>query len=355
MKLENGSVVVIGGAGFIGSHLVDCLLAAKHSVFVVDDFSTGCLKNLARHNGNSRLSIKEADVRDEETMIRLLDGADYVFHLAVQNVRLSLRRPTLVHEVNATGTLNVLKAAAAAGVKRFLYCSSSEVNGTADVVPMPEDYHFRPETIYGASKLAGEYYTQVFQRAGWLPTIIARPHNTYGPREHYEGYLGEVIPRFILLALAGKPLTIYGDGTQSRDFTYVSETSDFLLRLMECDCAVGGTYNVCRGQEVSIREIAELIAELSGSKTEIRALPSRPGDVLRLCGDPTRLREVLGDSPRISIREGLSRTLDWFRENVPLTEEVLASIEPENWDGLKAEPWMWNLPSHGYKSQIGNE
>ena len=340
MKLENSSVVVTGGAGFIGSHLVDCLLGANNSVYVVDDFSTGCLKNLAQHDGNSRLSIEEANVLDEEMMIHLFDGADYVFHLAVQNVRLSLRQPTLVHEVNATGTLTVLKAAAAAGVKRFLYCSSSEVNGTADIVPMPEDYHFRPETIYGASKLAGEYYTQVFQRAGWLSTIIARPHNTYGPREHYGGNLGEVIPRFILFALAGKPLTIYGDGTQSRDFTYVSETSDFLLRLMECDGTVGGTYNVCRGQEVSIREIAELIAELSGSKTEIRALPSRPGDVLRLCGDPTRLRAVLGDSPRISIREGLARTLDWFRENVPLSDDVLASLGPENWTGLESEFWM---------------
>ncbi len=340
MRLENGSVVVTGGAGFIGSHLVDRLLGANYSVSVIDDFSTGRPKNLARHNKNSRLSIEEADVRDEEMMLRLLDGADYVFHLAVQNVRLSLRRPTLVHEVNATGTLNVLKAAAAAGVKRFLYCSSSEVNGTADVVPMPEDYHFRPETIYGASKLAGEYYTQVFQRAGWLSTIIARPHNTYGPREHYEGYLGEVIPRFILFALAGKPLSIYGDGTQSRDFTYVSEMSEFLLRLMECDDAVGGTYNVCRGQEVSIGEIAELIAELSGSKTEIQMLPSRPGDVLRLCGDPTRLWKVLGDSPRISIREGLARTLDWFRENVPLSDEVLASLGAENWTGVESEFWM---------------
>ena len=340
MRLENGSVVVTGGAGFIGSHLVDRLLGANHSVCVVDDFSTGHFKNLARHDGNSRLSIEEANVLDEEMMIRLFDGADYVFHLAVQNVRLSLRRPTLVHEVNATGTLNVLKAAAAAGVKRFLYCSSSEVNGTADVVPMPEDYHFRPETIYGASKLAGEYYTQVFQRAGWLSTVIARPHNSYGPREHYEGYKGEVIPRFILSGLGRKPLTISGDGSQTRDFTYVTETADFLVRLMASENALGGTFNICRGQEVSIREIADRVIELTGSEAGIEYLPSRPSDVLRLYGDPARLRAVLKDSPQITIHEGLSQTVDWFRKNVPVTGEILASLEPENWDSVECEYWM---------------
>src|SRR5262245_48910150 len=231
MLVTDSRVVVTGGAGFIGSHLVDRLLAANNEVVVIDDFSSGERANLAQHQGNPRLRVLAADVCDEAVLLPLFHGARCVFHLATRNVRLSLHRPTCVHEVNATGTLNVLKASAAAGVRRFLYCSSSEVNGTADVVPMPEEYHYRPEPIYGASKLVGEYYTQVFHRSGWLETVVARPHNNYGPREHHDGDKAEVIPRFLLQALAGLPLSIYGDGKQTRDFTFVTETADFLVRL----------------------------------------------------------------------------------------------------------------------------
>lgn len=333
-------VAVTGGAGFIGSHLVERLLSLGHEVVVVDDLSSGSLENLAPHLGDPRLSVAELDIRDEAALTEAFRGARAVFHLACRNVRLSLMHPTEVHEVNATGTLNCLKAATAVGAQRFLYCSSSEVNGTADVVPMPEDYHFKPETIYGASKLTGEYYTQVFQRAGWLATVIARPHNNYGPREHYQGVLGEVIPRFILKALAGQPLTLYGSGEQTRDFTYVSETADFLCRLLFSDTTIGGTYNLCHGEEVSVLRLAELILELTGSGSGLKRLPGRPSDVLRLFGDPGRLRAALGASPQVDIREGLRRTVDWFRENVPLTPEVLGSMADANWDGREPEPWL---------------
>lgn len=340
MDVRNSLAVVTGGAGFIGSHLVDRLLAAGNRVVVVDDFSSGSRENLAHHSGDARLTVAEADILDEPGLYRLFAGADFVFHLACRNVRLSLRQPTIVHDVNATGTLNVLKAASRAGVRRFLYCSSSEVNGTADIVPMPEDYHFKPETIYGASKLTGEYYTQVFERAGWLSTVIVRPHNNYGPREHYHGVKGEVIPRFILWALAGKSPVVYGSGEQTRDFTYVVETADFLVRIMECDAARGTTLNLCHGQEVSILEIARLVGELTGLDVPVVHAPGRPSDVLRLFGDPARLRRVLGDSPGIGIREGLARTVAWFRDNVPVTEEVLASMQPQNWEACAPEPWL---------------
>jgi len=337
---RNANVVVTGGAGFIGSHLVDRLLALGNQVLVIDDFSSGSRANLASHAADPRLRIAEADICDEGAMLSLLSGADAVFHLACRNVRLSLKRPTIVHDVNATGTLNLLKAAAAAKVGRFLYCSSSEVNGTADVVPMPEDYHFKPETIYGASKLTGEYYTQVFYRAGWLETVIARPHNNYGPREHYKGVLGEVIPRFILLGLAGKPPVIFGDGAQTRDFTYVEETADFLVRLASSDQAVGRAFNVCRGQEVSVLEIARLVGELTGLDQPPVFAPGRPSDVLRLFGDAARLRDLLGEVPKISIREGLARTTEWFRRNVPVNAALLASLEVGNWEAVEAEPWL---------------
>lgn len=340
MNGQRALAVVTGGAGFIGSHLVDALLRAGDRVLVIDDFSSGERANLAHHADDGDLRVVEADIRDEAACRELVQGADFVFHLACRNVRLSLKRPTEVHEVNATGTLNMLKAAAGARVRRFLYVSSSEVNGTADVIPMPEDYHFKPETIYGASKLTGEYYTQVFQRAGWLETVIARPHNNYGPREHYKGVKGEVIPRFILWALAGKPPVIFGDGLQTRDFTYVTETAGCLVRLMEHPGAAGGTFNVCRGQEVSIREIAKLVIALSGRDLEPEFVPGRPNDVLRLFGDPTRLKNLLGDAPSVSIREGLRQTLDWFAREVPVNAETLASMAPMNWGQSEPEPWL---------------
>lgn len=340
MRIKNSHVIVTGGAGFIGSHLVDQLISMGNKVTIVDDFSTGSYENLVDHKNNSQLNVEEADIRDEQRMLSLFKGVDFVFHLACRNIRLSLRQPTLVHDVNITGTLSVLKAAAGARVKLFLYCSSSEVNGTAGVVPMPEDYLFRPETIYGASKLAGEYYTQVFQRSGWLSTIIARPHNNYGPRGHYSGDKGEVIPRFILWALLGKPLLIYGDGKQTRDFTYVTETAHCLIKLLECDAAVGGVFNICRGEEVSILEIARIISEFTGLDSPPIHIKGRPSDVLRLFGDPTKLRTALGFAPNISIRDGLRESIDWFRNNVTLNDKLAASLQSENWEDVEPEQWM---------------
>jgi len=332
--------LVTGGAGFIGSHLVGRLLALGARVRVLDDFHSGTRANLADHADKTELEIIEGSVCDSSTTAYSAADCDYVFHLACRNVRESLTMPTPNHDVNATGTFEMLKASVAAGVKRFLYCSSSEVNGTADIVPMPEDYHFKPETIYGASKLCGEYYTQVFHRSGWLETVIARPHNNYGPREHYLGIAGEVIPRFILLALAGHPLTVYGDGRQTRDFTYVAETAEYLLKLALSPHTAGSTYNVCRGEEVSILDIAKIILKLTGSCSEIRHLPARPNDVLRLYGDPERLRNALGSSPSIPIDEGLRFTVEWFKNNVPLTDALFASFSAREWENLPPESWI---------------
>ena len=340
MELHGVKIAVTGGAGFIGSHVVDALLARGSEVVAIDDFSTGTRENLAHHDGNARLHVEEASVLDEPAMHRLLRGAACVLHLATRSVRVSLKRPTAVHEVNTTGTLNVLKAAAAARAKRFLYCSSSEVIGTAGVVPITEDYVFRPETIYGASKLAGEYYAQVFNRSGWLPTVIARPFNTYGPREYFEGSKGEVIPRFIMQALSGRALTVYGDGLQTRDFIYVSETADYLVRLAGHAGAVGATFNVCRGEEITIRDVAARIAELVGVDVSIRHLPARPSDVLRLYGSNDRLSRLLGDAPSVSMRAGLARTIDWFRSRAPVAMQGLGFLDADNWSAQEGEAWM---------------
>jgi UDP-glucose 4-epimerase len=340
ITLSGARVAVTGGAGFIGSHLVDQLLAAGNEVTVIDDLSSGSRDNLAHHGAGSRLRLEAASVLDMAALENALKGVQYVFHLATRNVRLSLRQPTVVHEVNVAGTYNVLRAAAAQGARRLLYCSSSEVYGTATQVPLPEDCAFRPQTIYGASKLAGEYYAQVFHRSGWLETVIARPHNTYGPRAHYAFDRGELIPRLIVRALAGLPAVIFGDGTQTRDFTYVEETALYLAALMAADSAAGGTFSICRGEEVTIKEIASQIARLVGLERAPLFLPRRPQDVLRLLGDPSRLRQLLGRSPAIGIGEGLARTVDWYRRSVPITESVLASMQPENWSEVPAEAWL---------------
>jgi UDP-glucose 4-epimerase len=340
MNIQGCRVIVTGGAGFIGSHLVDRLLNDNNKVIVIDDFSTGSKANLEHVLRNPNLVIEQADVLDEQKMLQITQGAQYVFHLATQNVRLSLKQPTHVHHVNTTGTLNMLKAATAARVKRFLYCSSSEVLGTATTVPMPEEYHYHPETIYGASKLTGEYYTEVFQRSGWLNTVIARPFNSYGPREHYQGFKGEVIPRFILMGLCGVPPVIYGDGAQTRDFTFVTETAEALAKLMSSDSTFGKTFNVCKGEEVSIKAIATMIMELTDLRQSPIYLNKRPSDVLRLYGTASHLKDALGWSPQVSIYEGLQATVEWFKKNVPVTPELKTSFDPRNWERLEAESWL---------------
>lgn len=340
MTLSGTKVAVTGGAGFIGSHLVDQLLAAGNEVTVIDDLSSGSRENLAHHASSPMLRLATVSILDAGALEKALEGAQYVFHLATRNVRLSLRQPSIVQEINVDGTYNVLRAAAACGARRLLYCSSSEVYGTATAVPLPEECEFRPLTIYGASKLAGEYYAQVFHRSGWLETLIARPHNTYGPRGHYAFDRGELIPRLIVRALAGLPPVIFGDGAQTRDFTYVEETALCLAALMAHERAAGGTFNVCRGEEVTIKDIALRIAKLAGLECAPLFLPPRPQDVRRLLGDPSRLRRTLACSPAIGIGEGLERTVDWYRRNVRITEPLLASMQPENWSEVPAEAWL---------------
>ena len=256
-------IVVTGGGGFIGSHLVDAL-AQTNDVLVVDDFSSGSWENLRQHEDNPRVQVEEADVCDTQAMRRLLDGADVVYHLATQCVRLSIHNPELVHRVNTTGTLTVCQATLDNGVHRLVYVSSSEVYGSAQRVPMDESHPCEPTTVYGASKLAGEFYAKAFMRTHGLPVVAVRPFNTYGPRSHFEGVYGEVIPKFLIRVLNGLPPVIYGDGKQTRDFTYVSDTVRGILMAAHSEALLGQVVNIARGCEVSVRELACLIPETAG-------------------------------------------------------------------------------------------
>ena len=326
--------LVTGGAGFIGSHLVDALIAGGAAVTVVDDLSAGAWENVAHHDGAAGFRFERCDVLDKARIGELLVGADTVYHLATQCLRLSFSEPELVHHVNTTGTLNVLLGAVAANVRRFVYVSSSEVYGTARVAPMSEGHPFDPPTIYGASKLAGEMYASSFHRAHGLSTVIVRPFNTYGPRAHFESAHGELIPKLVLRALGGQPPVIFGDGRQTRDFTYVDDTVRGIMLAAESDGLTGRAVNVARGEEVSVEEIARLVLAACG-RDELRPeyQPERPADVRRHYADVGLARRTLGFEAQIGIEEGIGRYVAWFKEAYADPSRLLDREQVRNWVG----------------------
>jgi UDP-glucose 4-epimerase len=327
-------ILVTGGAGFIGSNLVDALVErGTDEIIVADDFSTGARENVQHHASNPRVRVVELDIRDQSAVRDIMRGVDMVYHLAVQCIRVSIRDPYLVHDVNATGTLHLLTAALDENVKRFVYCSSSEVYGTATRVPMDEEHPLVPTTPYGASKLAGETYARSFYLTYGLPVTVVRPFNTYGPREHFEGPYGEVIPKLVVRALNDAPLVIFGDGTQTRDFTDVGDTVRGLMAAGECAALVGDVVNIARGQEVSIRALARIVLEtLPESKSVIEHQAPRPGDVRRHFADISKAKRVLGFEPRVEIREGVKRYVDWLRRSEFDPRELLSKEKLRNWE-----------------------
>ncbi len=325
-------VLVTGGAGFIGSHLVDALAARGDDVAVVDNLSVGRRENLEAHADNPRVTLHVADVLDKPAMIALAADREIVFHLATQCVRLSLFDPETVHRVNTEGALNMLLAAVAAGVRRFVYVSSSEAFGTAQTVPMSEKHPFDPTTIYGASKLAGELYATAFHRTHELPTVIVRPFNTYGPRSHFEGAYGELIPKFVVRVTNGRSPIVFGDGLQTRDFTHVSDTVDGMIRASEADDLIGSSVNVARGEEVTVNEIARLVLRACRREDLAPAYgPERPADVRRHYADISTARRVLNFAPAIGIEEGIARYVAWFKSSFPDPSRLIGDEQPYNW------------------------
>lgn len=332
MKLNNKRILVTGGAGFIGSELVHQLATGGAAITVVDNLVNGRRENLeGLPHDLVRLVI--ADIRDGERMSELLGEVDIVFHLACLGVRHSIHSPHENHEVNATATLQLLSLAKEKGIERFVYVSSSEVYGTALRVPMTEEHPAFPMTVYGASKLAGECYTRAFYRAYNYPTVIVRPFNTYGPRSHHEGDSGEVIPKFMLRCETGRPMVIFGDGTQTRDFTYVADTARGILQVGFADEAVGETLNIGSGYEITINELAREIASVLGCPdAPVAHEAPRPGDTLRLYADITRARRLLGFAPEVSLRDGLTRLREWYLSLDQSPEDLLAQEVVRNWE-----------------------
>jgi UDP-glucose 4-epimerase len=335
MQIDGKRVLVTGGAGFIGSNLVDGLVARGCRVRVVDDLSVGREENLAEAQAAGDVEFVRADIRDRDAMLDAVDGIDIVMHLAVSCLRVSLYNPWESHEVNAGGTLAVLDAAKERGVERFLYCSSSEIYGTAQTAPMSESHPAEPTTVYGASKLAGERYALAYWLTDELPVLVVRPFNTYGYREHHSGPSGEVIPKMVVRALAGRAPVIFGDGEQTRDFTFVTDTVRGLIAACECDELLGDAVNVAYGREVTIREIAELVSRACGLDGEPEYTERRPADVDRHYADVTKARTRFGYEAAIPIDEGITRYVEWFRERHPDVAEIAAMAEREqlrNWE-----------------------
>jgi UDP-glucose 4-epimerase len=326
------NVLITGGAGFIGSELTSQSVARGDRVTVVDNLVNGKRENLSGLLGDQCVLAVE-DIRRTEEIESLFEDVDVVFHLACLGVRHSIHSPRENHDVNATATLDLLALARRRGVRRFVYVSSSEIYGTARWSPMTEDYPPSPMTVYGAAKLAGECYARAYHRTYGFPTVIIRPFNAYGPRSHHEGDSGEVIPKFVLRSLAGKEVVIFGDGTQTRDFTEVGDTARAILRAGEAPGIEGETINVGSGQEISMNELAELVGEVVGNgqaRPPLYTAP-RPGDVLRLCADVAKARRLLDFEPHIALREGLARLCAWYREQPQSAAELLREEVMQNW------------------------
>lgn len=330
--LNGATVLVTGGAGFIGSALVRALLADGATVRVVDNLINGKRANLEEVLGE-RATLYADDIRDAERMSALMAGVDVVFHLACLGVRHSIHSPLENHEVNATATLHLLGIARSAGVNRFVYVSSSEVYGTAKTVPMTELHPTYPMTVYGASKLAGECYTRAYYETYGYETVVVRPFNSYGMRSHHEGDSGEVIPKFLLRSMAGKPMVIFGDGTQTRDFTFVTDTARGILLAGISPAAVGQTINLGSNYEITISELAEKVKAVVGNpNAEVIHDEPRPGDVLRLYADSRKAGELLGFEAQVPLEEGLRQLKAWYESlNVPL-EDLLAQEKVRNWE-----------------------
>jgi UDP-glucose 4-epimerase len=328
----SGRVLVTGGAGFIGSHLVDTLVAGGERITVLDDFSTGTPDNLRDSQTRADVRVVRGSILDEAVVRSAMEQVDRVFHLAVQCVRRSLGDPRESHDVNATGTLIVLEAARRARVRRFVYCSSSEVYGNTSSGLLHEDTTpCRPATVYGGSKLAGEAYAEAYFQTYGMPTVVVRPFNAYGPRAHDRGDLAEVIPRFVVRALNGRAPVIFGDGSNGRDFTYVTEVARGLALAGASDDSVGRRINIAYGRMVTIRQVAETVLKVcSRNDLSVELHRPRPGDVHVLAADTRRASSLLNYRAEISFEAGIERYVSWFRQTYP-DPSALVEEQVENW------------------------
>jgi UDP-glucose 4-epimerase len=307
------SCLVTGGAGFIGSSIVRALLARGDKVRVLDNFFSGKRENLAEVAKD--IELVEGDIRNEADLERALNGVELVFHeAAIPSVPRSLVEPVQNHEANATATLKLLVQAKKSGVRRVVYAASSSAYGDTPTLPKIESMRPSPLSPYAVSKLAGEHYCQIFATAYGLETVALRYFNVFGARQDPMSEYAAVIPKFITAALAGKGVTIFGDGEQSRDFCYIDNTVEANLKAGDAPAAQvsGQMVNVACGAATTLNQVVGILGEILGKKIPISYQPSRVGDVKHSLADITEAKTRLGYTGAISFHDGLRRTVDWY-------------------------------------------
>ena len=306
--------LITGGAGFIGSNLARKLAAKGEKVRVLDDFSTGKRENIAGIEG---LEVIEGSLLDYDTVKRALEGAEFVLHqAAIPSVPRSVADPLKSNEANVTGTLNLLEAARASDVKRFVFAASSSAYGDTEVLPKVENMPPDPLSPYAVGKYTGELYARVFASIYKLPTVSLRYFNIFGPYQDPASEYAAVIPKFIQLMLKGESPVIYGDGEQSRDFTYIDNAVEAnLLACRSGKVGAGEVINVACGERYSLNDLVQILNEIMGTGIEPLYSEARPGDVKHSLADITRARELLGYKAGVDFREGLKRTVEWFSSN----------------------------------------
>lgn len=304
--------VVTGGAGFIGSTLVRTLLPFGE-VSVIDNLLTGYEHNLDEVRG--RIAFHNADIREAKAIAPLIAGAHTVFHLAaIPSVPRSIDNPEASHQVNIDGTFNVFRAAAQGGVRRVVYAASSSAYGDTPTLPKTESMKPMPKSPYAAQKLMGEYYASVFYSCFGIETVSLRFFNVYGPRQDPSSPYSGVLSVFMKHLLNRTAPTIFGDGEQTRDFTYVEDVADVCYKASEAPGMTGKTYNAGNGNRYSLNFIWDRLQEIEGVKIAPKYGPPRPGDVRDSMADTASAKADLGLAPRFSIEEGLKKTLEWYRQ-----------------------------------------
>ncbi len=307
--------VVTGGGGFIGSHIAEELLRRGETVKIIDNFSTGKRENVEPFK--KRAEVIEIDIADAKNLDDVMRGVDYVIHqAAIPSVPKSMLDPVKSHHANVNGTLNLLVACRDAGVKRVVYASSSSLYGDSPTLPKHEGMMPKPLSPYGAQKLFAEMYCQVFTRAYGLETVSLRYFNVFGPRQDATSQYSGVLALFIPAVLQGRRPTIYGDGLQSRDFTYVQNVVEGNLLACKVPGVGGEVFNVACGDRITVNSMLQQINKITGKDISPIYAEPRAGDIKHSQADITRAKEHLGYEPVVSFEEGLARTIEWYRQNI---------------------------------------
>ena len=323
-------ILITGGAGFLGSHLTEIFLKKGYEVNILDDFSTGSKKNLNFLKNRKKIAIFKGSIGNRKKLKKAINGCEGVIHCATRNVRFSINNPFKTHEVNSKYSLQLLEQAKISKIKKFIYCSSSEVYGNCKfkTKKLKEEEYFNPTTIYGATKLAGEYYARVYKNLYKLNLIVIRPFNLYGERAHMRGNSAEVITRFFINLINNKNVYVFGKGSYSRDFTYVKDAAKIFYKIYTSRKKFRSeVVNIGSGKNYSINKIFKKIFKIvKGSNSRPIYLKERPGDVKKLLCDNRKIKKEFGISPSTKFEDGLKKYYRWIK-----IKKKIPNIKPVNW------------------------